>query len=42
MALIVRDVHLALHPPGYVLKVRRVPVPGPENRFVFRVLGRRR
>ena len=42
MATIVREVDLALDPPGYVLKVRHVPMPGPEDRFAFRVVGRRR
>lgn len=42
MATIVREVDLALDPPGYVLKLRHVPMPGPEDRFGIRVLGRRR
>lgn len=41
VAGVLREVRLELSPPGYVARVRALPVPIPEARFRFRVGGRR-
>ena len=41
MATIVRDVEVVLDPPDYVLKIKPVATPSPDDRFRFRVARRR-